>query len=967
MRAGPRRLRPAAAALAAALLALPVAVSPAAAQPELVVNVLDDPAPDGSCVGGSGCSLREAILESNASPGGFTLRLGAGTYRLTLGAAGNDSAGSGDLDVLQPLTVIGAGAQATVIDVVVADRAFDSHAVPLTLADLAVTGGGTVDEGGAVRATGGHLTLTRARVAGSLATVGAGIFATGPLTLTDTVVEGNAALAAGGGIAAIGPGPVTVEGGVLRGNTSGQLGGGLYSAGPVVLRDVVIEDNHADEAGGGLAVEEAPLGGPTRVELTDSVLANNRSFFGGGLSASAVELAATRLAVEGNSATVGGGMALSDVTGALVDSHLVANASDDAGGGLATTDGGQLRVERSLVEANVGFTGAGIAAGATLELVTTTVSGNLGSTSGGVYAEEPLTVISSTIAANAASAGTAGNLLAEAPVTLTGSLLAQPGGATPGDDVNCAVSGAGTVTGTGSVADDGSCALPAGNRNAVDAALRPLAANGGALASHALGLGSAALDAAGTQCPATDARDVMRPVDGDLDGVAACDAGAYELVPGADLVVALADGPDPLAVGEVLTITASVFNTGPVTAVAAELVLTLPATLPDPTVEATAGTCAVEAAGTVRCMLGDLTSGTEATVRARARPTAAGTLQTEARATSLAVDPTPDDAVATTTTTVTQGPATSGVIPTAIAISQQRFPGTAAAGGGQGRPSGVVLSRDDLFADSLAGAVLTADAPLLFTATAALDPRTAGEIERLLGGSGTVTLLGGEPALSAAVADALEAGGYTVRRLFGPSRVETAVAIAAAVAPGGTAAVALARADAPPGNPTAAWADAVTGGAWSAATGTPVLLTPSAELHPAVAGYLASTNPADRVLLGGEAALSAAVADGVGAHRRVSGANRYATAAAIATALFGQPHAGYLVTAGDHADGWAYALAAAGLAADTNQPLALVETGRLPTETRELTCAGGALAATTVIGDDTVVAPATRDALRQPC
>ena len=162
--------------------------------------------------------------------------------------------------MLQPLTVIGAGAQATVIDVVVADRAFDSHAVPLTLADLAVTGGGTVDEGGAVRATGGHLTLTRARVAGSLATVGAGIFATGPLTLTDTVVEGNAALAAGGGIAAIGPGPVTIQGGVLRGNTSGQWGGGLYSAGPVVLRDVVIEDNHADEAGGGLALDSSASG-----------------------------------------------------------------------------------------------------------------------------------------------------------------------------------------------------------------------------------------------------------------------------------------------------------------------------------------------------------------------------------------------------------------------------------------------------------------------------------------------------------------------------------------------------------------------------------------------------------------------------------------------------------------------------------------------------------------------------------
>ncbi len=212
MSAASRTLQALAAVLAAALLGLAVTAPPVAAQVEVVVDVHDDPAPDGSCVGGSGCSLREAILESNASPGGFTLRLGAGTYRLTLGAPGNDSAGSGDLDVLQPLTVIGAGAQATVIDVVVADRAFDSHAVPLTLADLAVTGGGTVDEGGAVRATGGHLTLTRASVAGSLATVGAGIFATGPLTLTDTVVKANAALASGGGIAAIGPGPVTIQG-----------------------------------------------------------------------------------------------------------------------------------------------------------------------------------------------------------------------------------------------------------------------------------------------------------------------------------------------------------------------------------------------------------------------------------------------------------------------------------------------------------------------------------------------------------------------------------------------------------------------------------------------------------------------------------------------------------------------------------------------------------------------------------
>src|SRR5439155_790888 len=59
----------------------------------------------------------------------------------------------------------------------------------------------------------------------------------------------------------------------------------------------------------------------------------------------------------------------------------------------------------------------------------------------------------------------------------------------------------------------------------------PLQDNGGPTPTHALLPGSPAIDADGSDCPppATDQRGFPRPVDGNDDGVATCDIGAYEL------------------------------------------------------------------------------------------------------------------------------------------------------------------------------------------------------------------------------------------------------------------------------------------------------------------------------------------------------------------------------------------------------------------------------------------------------
>ena len=271
----------------------------------------------------------------------------------------------------------------------------------------------------------------------------------------------------------------------------------------------------------------------------------------------------------------------------------------------------------------------------------------------------------------------------------------------------------------------------------------------------------------------------------------------------------------------------------------------------------------------------------------------------------------------------------------AVAFSQETFPNGA---------EEAVLGRDNAFADSLASGVLQSTRPLLLTSTATLSAPTDAELKRLK--VKTVHILGGVAAVSPAVEQQLVAAGYTVRRHSGPTRIETAIAVARVGAPA-AGSVLIARAFATGTDQTQAFADSLAAGAWSAATQRPVLLTESERLSAATGEYLQSAKPARAYVVGGTGAVSEAAAAQIQALgiqvERVSGATRFHTAVEVARRRGmndGSQAPETVLLEGQAADSWAAGFAAAAYAAKKNAAVLLANGTALPEPTTAFLTAG---------------------------
>ncbi|MGA9163932.1 MAG: right-handed parallel beta-helix repeat-containing protein [Thiobacillus sp.] len=491
------------------------------------------------------CSLREAMYQintatnyspdcTNSSADAYgtndTINLAAGTYNLA--ATGLDESWTGtapnftvvnnpdtmvgDIDIMKSVHIVGAGADATIIqwDASVADidrdRIFHVYTtapdtVNVVIEGVTIQGGRTFEE-----------------------PLAKGVASSDP---NDPVLYDYYFRRAGGGVA------VGAAANVAQVNPA-----------------VTGVDNSTGRGGSRRPGESEPAGPTFSLTLTGvKVLANQAQGDGAGIYTGS-PVTATNVVVSGNTSTVNGGGVYNEGNTTISNSTISGNTAE-GGGGIFLTGSNTVTISGSTLSGNTAVGGGGISgrAGMTLKVVNSTISGNIGSDVGaGIYSNGNVQLNFVTIAKNVAGSDskTQGSGINMFPASQTANSLTLKNvllaGNMAGSDpaalisANCGVTGGGVpVTSQGSnLSSDASCdtwLTAATDKKSVDPKIGDLANNGGLTLTHALLAGSPALGAGAADAAVTvDQRGVARETPPDI--------GAFELVTAVPPAPASTDG-----------------------------------------------------------------------------------------------------------------------------------------------------------------------------------------------------------------------------------------------------------------------------------------------------------------------------------------------------------------------------------------------------------------------------------------
>lgn len=194
-------------------------------------DIIDANPGDGVCetaLSNSICTLRAAIQEANAYTGTNTIILPAGVYTLTLSGRDEDSAVTGDLDIIDRLIIRGEVANLSIINGNDIDRVFDIFdGANVTVSDITIENGNVPPflPGGAVY-----------------------VHANSVLSLTNSIIKNNYGFW-GGGINIESGSSATIFNGAIVDNDA-EIGGGIYSSGILTLSNSTVSGNSAYGPGG---------------------------------------------------------------------------------------------------------------------------------------------------------------------------------------------------------------------------------------------------------------------------------------------------------------------------------------------------------------------------------------------------------------------------------------------------------------------------------------------------------------------------------------------------------------------------------------------------------------------------------------------------------------------------------------------------------------------------------------------
>jgi hypothetical protein len=521
-------------------------------------------------------SLREAIIDSNATPGPNTIIVPAGTYKLTIPGAGETAGETGDLDVSNSVTIEGAGAGSTIIDANDLDRVFyvfgpGSTFPDVTISGVTIEGGLTPDStsfgpsnGGGIEVYNVSLTVDQCVIqnnrtgnGNSYGGRGGGIEVRyGTLTITNSTITGNST----GNGASTPTSPDTA--------TFGGFGGGIaIEESSATINNCVISDNRTGEGstgttpgadfdggrGGGIYTE----GGPTAdVSISNSTITGNISgdsttpAQGGGIENTTYGiLSLDNSTISNNTATLfAGGIDNSDTIDHITNCTIAANVGQgdgfSKGAGGIYNNGTITLISGTTISGNEGIVGdvSVFQGGGGIDndgqigtIVNSTISGNSTNDEGGGIldaAGDISQILNTTIADNTAAVEGGGLFLATyanlIPVigALTNTIIANNVAGTANDFEELGQVNSATYDlmqdPTGNNFTDGTN----GNIVGHDPLLGALTNNGGPTETMSLLYGSPAIGA-GTNvgAPSTDQRGLPRPDPGDNE----IDIGAIEV------------------------------------------------------------------------------------------------------------------------------------------------------------------------------------------------------------------------------------------------------------------------------------------------------------------------------------------------------------------------------------------------------------------------------------------------------